>query len=239
MKLSRRSLAVATSAGLASLALAVSARADETTTDLAVSCDMTIAPAVAKVGAVYRRQTGIRVRVFPTAPSLLLPQLERDIQNDIIITRTSVLDAAEQKEIVKPGTRTGTWRNRLVIASGRSNANDIFALPDPTPGSEIDGPAVLATIGLQPARVLGVLNTDAVAWSLQNGIAGKGLVFQTDVAAYPGLKTERTVPDAPVLTYAAAITTLAYRGDPPAFLRFLVSPDGEAAMTSAGLEQAT
>src|SRR6185437_11099676 len=102
----------------ASASAVTSARADDdfTTTDLAVSCDDAAAPALRRAAMAYRKQSGVRVRLFPTAPNLLLPQLQRDIQNDIILTRVEVIDAAEKLGIVKPGGRVGPWRNRLVLA---------------------------------------------------------------------------------------------------------------------------
>ena len=46
-------------------------------TDLALSCEPTIAPALAAVARAYRAQSGVRVHVHPTAAHLLLPQLRQ------------------------------------------------------------------------------------------------------------------------------------------------------------------
>src|SRR4051812_8490810 len=59
--------------------------------DLVVSCDTTLAPALRAVGSAYATQSSVRVFVFPTGPGLILPQLLRDIQNDIVVTQVATL----------------------------------------------------------------------------------------------------------------------------------------------------
>jgi molybdate transport system substrate-binding protein len=184
----------------------------------------------------------VRIRVFPTAPGLVLPQLEREIQNDIIVTRIAVIDLAEKAGLVTPGGRIGPWRNRLVMAAAKSPAGPegSFAVPDVSSGSDIDGSLILQRIGTVPAKIVGVLDTGAVAWTLTNGGARLGLLHQTEVAADDRLRAVSAVPDEawPPILYAATMTKLARRGDPAAFLTFLASPDGQAVLQSAGLEAA-
>jgi hypothetical protein len=95
-------------------------------------------------------------------------------------------------------------------------------------------------MGVSPTKVLGVLDTGAVAWMLANGRARQGLVFLTDVAADDRLKAGAPVPESacPPVLYAASVTSLAYRGDPAAFVAFLGSADGLSELRAAGLEQA-
>jgi ABC-type molybdate transport system substrate-binding protein len=219
-------------------ALAGATRAVAGTTDLAVSCDFAAAPAVRRAAQAFRARSGVRIRVFPTANGLLLPQLQREIQNDIIVTAPATLDAADKVGVIKPGARSVSWRNRLVVAEGVGGPAGSFAIPDPTPASAIDGPAVLQALGLMPAHVQGVVDTGAVAWMLANGEVAQGLVLQTEVAADNRLRAVSPVPDAacPPVLYAASVTTLASRGDPAAFVAFLGSSDGFAALHEAGLE---
>jgi ABC-type molybdate transport system substrate-binding protein len=233
-------VALAASAPAASPALADD---DFTTTDLAVSCDYAAAPAVWRAARAFRAQNGVRVRIFPTAPNLLLPQLQRQIQNDIILTRVEVIDAAEQLGLVKPGGRVGPWRNRLVLAEAAQQAgpDGFYAVPDATPASEFDGAAVLKAMNITPGRIVGVLNTDAVVWALLHGQARSGLVFQSDIAAHETLRAVAPVPDgvtAPIV-YGATMTTLASRINPEGFVRFLGSPAGMAELKAGGLEPAS
>lgn len=236
MNLSRRGLLAASP--VAALAVATAAAAD--TTDLALSCDTAAAPAVKRAAAAYTARTGVRIRIFPTAPGLLLPQLEREIQNDVLVTSTATLDAADKAGLAK-GSRSAAWRNRLVIARASGGPPGSFAVPDPSPASDIDGPAVLRALGLAPAAVQGVLDTDAVAWLLAHAAAAEGLVHQTELVADPRLAAGAPVPDSawPPITYAATVSKLSSRGDPAAFIAFLGSPDGIAALRAAGLEPVT
>jgi molybdate transport system substrate-binding protein len=117
MSFSRRKLISITPAAVVTAVLTSGAVFGATTSDLAVTCDAAVAPAVSAAGAVYRAKSGVRVRVFPTAPGLVLPQLEREIQNDIIFTQLAVIDRAEREGLVTPGGRVGPWRNRLVTAA--------------------------------------------------------------------------------------------------------------------------
>lgn len=234
MPFSRRGLlaaAVATPLGASAIAA---------TTDLAVSCDLAAAPAVIAAATAFRRNSGVRVRVFPTANGLLLAQLQRDIQNDIIVTQLSTIAQAEKVGIVAPGTRGSAWRNRLVIAAAATGAADVFAVPDASPASDIDGFAIVRHLGSVTGRLMGVVDTGAVAWTLANGAARQGLLHQTEVLADNRLRTILAVPDEawPPIVYGATVTKLARRGDPAAFVSFLDSPDGAAALLAAGLEPA-
>jgi molybdate transport system substrate-binding protein len=235
--------AVAPGALGAAIVAPVASFAASTTTDLAVTCDAAAAPAVIAAAAEYRARTGVRVRVFPTSPGLVLPQLEREIQNDIIVTRIATIDQAEKEGLVQPGGRTGPWRNRLVIAAAKRQAGPegSFVVPDPSPASDFDGAAVLRQLGAAPAVVLGVIDSGAVGWTLANGGARQGLLHQTEVVADRRLLAVAPVPDDawPPILYAATVTRLARRGDPAAFLTFLGSNEGQAVLLAAGLESAT
>jgi Bacterial extracellular solute-binding protein len=107
----------------------------QTTTDLAVTCDAGAAPAVIAAGSAFRQRTGVRIRVFPTALGLVLPQLEREIQNDIIVTQTATIDQADRAGLVEPGGRVGPWRNRLVTAAAKqpSGVEGLSRCPIPRP----------------------------------------------------------------------------------------------------------
>jgi hypothetical protein len=242
MLFSRRRLIAVAPASLASTAGIPGVSFGATTTDLAVTCDAAAAPAVHAAGAAYRARTGVRIRVFATPPGLVLPQLEREIQNDLIVTRIVTIEQAEQAGLVRPGGRAGPWRNRLVTATATQPAGPegSFVVPDPSPASDIDGAAILRKLGVMPAAVLGVIDTGAVAWTLTNGGARQGLLHQTEVVADDRLHAVSPVPDDawPPILYAATVTRLARRGDPAGFVTFLGSPDGQAVLRAAGLEPA-
>jgi|SRR5579871_6748542 len=230
----RRSLLL----GLPMLALARPALADAI--GLSVACDTTLAAALRCAGEAYRQRTGARIFVFATGPGLLLPQLERDIQNDILVSQVPILDQALQAQVIAVLPGRPYWVNPLVIA-GRPGApiDQTFAAPDPTPASDFDGPALLAKLNLKPARVLGTVDTDEVAALIDSGASQAGLLHMTDVRANAQLTVLRAVSAdiQPPLIYAASITRLASRPNPQGFIEFLTTPEAKAVLTEAGLEQ--
>ena len=231
----RRTLPLLALAAIGSPALA-------DTVDLSVTCDTTLAPALRKAAAAYKAQTGVHVFVFPTGPGLILPQLVRDIQNDIVVTTTTTLEQAVQAGIVAAAVRA-QWRNPLVIAGlrGAASSDRNFAAPDPSPASDIDGPALLARLDVRPKRILGAVDTDEVAFLLNTGSAQAGLLHMTDVRADDRLVVIRTVPaevHTPFL-YAASVTRLARRPDPQGFVGFLAAKDATNMLAAAGLEPVT
>jgi molybdate transport system substrate-binding protein len=233
LKIARRSLPLLVLA-------ATMPRAMAETIDLSLACDTAFAPALRKVAAAYRAKTSAEVFVFPTGPGLILPQLERDIQNDIVATQIAILDQLQQARIIAAVPTAPRWRNPLVIAglSATAALDQTFAAPDPTPAFAIDGPALVAKLGLKPARLLGALNTREVVSLLLSGAAQAGLLHMTDVRAHPGLAVIRPVPPEiqPPPVYAASVTRLASRPDPQGFIAFLATPEASALLTEAGLE---
>src|SRR5690242_13882782 len=98
------------------LALAAAVRpAAAATIDLSLACDTTLAPALRKIAAAYAAKTGVRVFVFPTGPGLLLPQLERNIQNDLLVTQLRILEEALQARVIAAMPGAPHWSNPLVI----------------------------------------------------------------------------------------------------------------------------
>jgi molybdate transport system substrate-binding protein len=215
------------------------ARARADTVGLALNCDTTLAPALRQAAAAYRARTGVRVFVFATGPGLILPQLVRGIQNDIVVTQPAILDQAVQAGVVASAV-PAQWRNPLVLAGphGATELDRIVAAPDPSPASDIDGPGVLARIDITPSRILGAVDTDEVAFLLTTGAAQAGLLHMTDVRADQRLAVIRPVPAElqPPLRYAAAVTRLARRPNPEGFVGFLAAPEGAAILAAAGLE---
>jgi molybdate transport system substrate-binding protein len=234
MLITRRALPLLALAATISPALAE-------TMDLSVACDTTLAPGLRKVGRAYTAKTSARVFVFGTGPGLLVPQLERNIQNDIVATQIPILDQLQRVNIVAAAPTGPRWSNPLVIAglSATAPTDQIFAAPDPTPAFVLDGPALVGKLGIKPTRVLGSVNTDVVARQLLSGEAQAGLLYMTDVRAHPGLVVIRPVPadiQAPRV-YAASVTSLAsQQKNPQGFVTFLATPEATALLTEAGLE---
>jgi molybdate transport system substrate-binding protein len=211
--------------------------------DLILNCDPALAGPMAGTAKLFSQTHGRLVNIFPTPPGLILPQIARHIQNDMVITRTAAITEAVQAEtIAADAPRGGQWRNRLVIAR-RSGATDSVvtgrvAVADATPGSDMDGPAIIRNLKLSPHKIWGVIDTDEVAYLLLRGEVDLGLLHMTDIHANPGLEVAAMVPDsaAPPILYSIAVTKLSRRPHPEAFIASLLAPDGAALLQAAGLE---
>jgi molybdate transport system substrate-binding protein len=221
------------------IALATPAQAE--TTDLILNCDPTLATPMAAAANLFAQRHGVLVNIFPTPPGLILPQIARHIQNDMVITRSSAIaEAITAETISADAPHGGQWRNRLVIAGRRGSAvaSGRIAVTDPTPGSELDGPAIAQAMKLGQGGILGVIDTDEVAYLLLRGEVDSGLLHMTDVQAHPDLQVITPVPQSvsPPILYSIAVTKLSRRPHPEAFITFLLSPDGAAVLRRAGLE---
>ncbi len=210
--------------------------------DVIVYGDPTLAHALHDVGARFTAQTGVPVHVFSAPPTLIVAQLRHSVWNDVVVTLAPWMDQAEQAGVIQPGTRTGAWRTTLVLAraAGVTPANDTLAITDPTPAATIDGPAVLAALGLHPAHVQGVANTAEVGFLLDTGAAAQGLLHLTDVRADPKLTVAGPVAASayPPIVYTAAISTLTHSPNAHAFLDYLHAAAATEVLHADGLETA-
>ena len=215
--------------------------------DVAISCDATLRPAVRRVGALFTARTRAPVHLFSAAPPLMLAQIERETQTDLLITLTQALDEGARRGLLMPGMRVDGWRNGLVIAARQGSGTDLakllgagrFAVTDPTIAATFDGAAVLARMGLSPP-MLGAANTGEVAFLLTSGAARLGLLQRTDVVADPALIGVAAVPDAayaPII-YGAAAAVTSYSPNTRAFLDFLRTPRAREQLRAAGLDSA-
>jgi ABC-type molybdate transport system substrate-binding protein len=208
--------------------------------DVIVYGDPTLRHALLDVGARFTAQTGVPVHVFAAPPTLILAQLRHQVWNDFVVTQAPWMDRAEQVGVIAKDTRTGAWRNTLVLAraAGVTPANDTVAVTDPTPAASVDGPAVLAAMGGPAAHFQGVANTAEVAFLLDTGAAAQGLVYLTDVRADPELSIAGPVADTAYtpIVYAAAISTLTHSPNAHAFLDYLASAAAIEVLRADGLE---
>ncbi len=211
-------------------------------TDLVLSCDTALGPAMVRAAQRFHERAGVRVRVFPTGPGLLVPQLARAVQNDLLLTQRPIMDAAASAGLLA-GAPRGAWRNPLVLTARRGRGPDALAgrlaVTDATPMSDIDGPTIVSRLGLAPAKVLGVIDTATVLALLARGEVEAGLLHASDVAGRTDLEVVGSVPQAiaPPSTYVVAVSTLARRPAPHAFVDFLTSADGSDVLAASGLER--
>ena len=84
MGIGRRRLIQALPAA-AILAVVPRARAATSGAALVLACDTTLGPVMRAAATVYANATGEQIFVFPTPSGLILPQLEREVQNDLVV----------------------------------------------------------------------------------------------------------------------------------------------------------
>jgi molybdate transport system substrate-binding protein len=222
-----------------------------TAPDVVVYCEPTLRHAMEHVGALFRAQTRVPVRVFAAAGPLNLAQLAHGVRDDVLVARSAEMDAAARQHLIDPATRIDGWLNRLVLAVRSGQAHEatvsellhsgIVAVTDPTVISGLDGFSVIALLGHDHAngdRALGAADSADVAFLVTRGSARTGLVYLTDVRADPALVVAAQVPPdaAPPVAYAAALTRQALSRNSQAFLDFLRSPEAAARLRGDGLE---
>ena len=214
-------------------------KAEAETTDLALMCDLTLGPVLSALGRAFQAETGVRIHVFPTPPGLILPQLTRDVQNDIVLTQIASLDLGASQGLLSTESRSREWSDPLVIAEKSDAAGDpdtgMFAISELPSASGIDGTLISERLNLPPTRVVSAIDTSEVAELLVSRKARSGLLFLTDVRANPDLRVVRVIATSQPMIFAAAVTKLSRRPNPGAFLRFLGTPRAMEMLSAAGL----
>ena len=253
-------MAGASLAALASLAKAAGAEPPEgraAIPDVVVYCDSTLVPAMRDLGRLFTARTRAPVFVFTAPPTLMLAQIDRETQNDVLVTTDAAMQEGIRQKLIRGETRAGAWRNSLAIA-GRADqtkspvAADAaaikalldsgrFAASDPTGPFTLDGPAVLDRLGLSPlleGRMLGAPDTTQAAFLVTSGAARLGLLHLTDIRADGRLAVAATVPErayAPIV-YTAAVSVVALSPNSQAFVTFLSDPEAAKCWQADGLE---
>jgi ABC-type molybdate transport system substrate-binding protein len=250
MSLKRRDL----SAAVLVLVPAVATAAPSTAPDVVVYCDRALRRAMEATGRLFTVRTGARIHVFCAAPPLMLAQIERVTQNDVLVTLDTAMDEASRRKLVQPETRIPLGANRLVLASQAASgppATDPAAIarligkgplaaPDPTRATTIDSVAVLAGIGLAPPPfpLVGAIDTETVAALTRRGNVPLGLMYRTETGPGSDLSVVALLPEAP-RRYGAAISVVTRSPSAQAFMTFLRSREAAASLSQAGLEGLT
>ncbi|MEO8714549.1 MAG: substrate-binding domain-containing protein [Acetobacteraceae bacterium] len=228
--------------------------------DVIVYGDPTLGRAIRNLSALFTARTKAPVAVFSAPPALMLAQLEREAQNDVLLTLVGAMDQGEREHLIRPGTRIGRWRNSLAIAArtggtaaGTADPARIaellgggrFALSDRSDAATIDGPAVIERLGLRDAlstaRVIGAADTEEVAILVATGDARLGLVHLTNIRADPRLAVAAMVPDFAYepIVYSAAASTVSRSPNTQLFLDFLRTPAAQRQLKRDGLGSVT
>ncbi|HXP76866.1 MAG TPA: molybdate ABC transporter substrate-binding protein [Stellaceae bacterium] len=230
--------------------------------DVVVFCEPTLRHAVTDLGAVWRKQTGIPVRVFTSPTWALLEQISHRARSDIVIGEGEAAStAATERHLIKPETLQPLWRNQLVVAAtvgeiakaksaspARAHdlatlaGHDTIALVDPaTALAGAEGKKALQDLGLweaASARSVGVVDTVDASFLLAEGKVQLALVYATDVAADPAFAVTDKLPAASYapIVYWIAQTANALSPNAEKFAAFLREAQTQERLRADGLE---
>ena len=230
--------------------------------DVVVFCPPTLRHAVSDVGALWRQQTGVPVRVFTSPTEALLQQIAHHARDDVLIGEgDGEARAATGQNLVQPETLRKLWRNQLVVAapgpnSGHAGSNSPaaagnlaalagrapIAIVDPwaaTAGAE--SKTALQSLGLWQAvssKSLGVVGTADASFLLAQGKVKLAIVYETDVAADPNLSITDRLPAAGYqpIVYWVALTEHALSPNAARFVAFLDEAPARQRLRADGLE---
>jgi molybdate transport system substrate-binding protein len=230
--------------------------------DVVVFCEPTLRPFVTALGAHFRDETGIPVRVFAAPTWANLAEIARRTRDDVIIGEGEAAAArAAEQHLIKSDTVVRLWRNRLVAAALADDFREARAASPPRPldlasvaGKEtiaIVDPAVasagqasergLRALGLWEAvaaKSIGVVDTADAAFLLSAGKARLVVVYASDASAEPGLAVTDALPadDVAPTIYWAAQTERALSPNSAKFVAFLGRAEVRGWVRDAGLE---
>ncbi len=220
--------------------------------NVVIYCDKALRGAIRRTAELFTARSQAPVDLFCAAPMLMLAQIERITQNDVLITQSSAMDEAARRGLIHVDTRIPVGRDRLVFATlegGTQQLSDPLhllrrigtgpvALPDPTTGTTIDSAAVLAALGLTPPfpfQVVGAIDTEEVGFLLRTRAAPIGLLYRTEAQPGSGLSILAELPDQTV-SCSAAISVVTRSRNAQGFMDFLRDPDAAARLHASGLE---
>ncbi len=236
--------------GLGSSLIASAAHAEFShAPDAVVFCNPSLAPALHRVAALFRGQTGVPVRILATADRILAAQLARGERNDVFVALAPVAASLQAAGLAGIDPTVGNWRDRLVVARAGEAPAPVpptqlpallaparLGVTDPTGNAIVDMRSLLERLRVRTTLV-GELDTVNVAGLLARGEVDFGLVFATDQRAGQ-FGIAAAIPDeayAPV-RYAAVLNRKALSRFASPFLAFLATPAARARLANSGLE---
>jgi ABC-type molybdate transport system substrate-binding protein len=229
--------------------------------DVVVFCEPTLRPVVDALGAEWRKETGIPVRVFAATTTLNLAMLAHHTRDDVLIGEgDAAASAATAQNLIKSETIVKLWGNHLVAAAlaaefrkaslasppARFDLASVagkaeIAIVDP-PVAAVGGETeqALQKFGLWEvvrSKSIGVVDTEDAAFLLSEGDVKLAVLYATDVAVQPNFAVTDTLPEGgqPII-YWAAQTQRALSPNTAKFLDFLRRADSRARGRDVGLE---
>jgi molybdate transport system substrate-binding protein len=215
--------------------------------DVLVFAAASLKNAVDDIAAQWQRETGKKAVISYAASNTLIKQIEQGAPADIFISADlDWMDYGQQKNLIKPETRSNLLGNRIVLIAPKDSSVKV----DIKSGFDLaavlkDGKLAMGDVNAVPAGKYGkaaleklgawdgvkdkIAQADSVRAALllvSRGEAPLGIVYQTDAAADPGVKIVGTFPSDshPPIIYPIALTKDSKNPNAQAFLDYLRSP---------------
>ena len=199
------------------------------------------------INAAFLKATGTKVVTSYAASSALAKQLESGAPADMFISADlDWMDYAQQRQLIRPETRTDLLGNRLVLVAPATSDLTVaiepnfplatllqdgrlaMADPDSVPAGKY-GKAALEKLGVWSSvegKVARAENVRAALFFVSRQEAPLGIVYQTDAAADKGVKIVAAFPEDthPPIVYPVALSAASKNPGAVKFLGFLESP---------------
>ena len=231
----------------------IPARADyPVAPDVVVFCEPTLQHAVTDVAALWRKETGVPVRIFTSPTWALLQQISHHARDDVVIGEgDSTATQATERQLIKAETLQRLWSNRLVAAAlakagsvslaGLAGKEPIAIVDPPVAVAGAEGEKALQSLGLWDAvqaNAVGVVDTADAAFLLEQGKVRLALVYATDAAADPTFAVADRLPYASYspIVYWVAQTERSLSPNAGKFIAFLQEPRAQQRLRTDGLE---
>jgi molybdate transport system substrate-binding protein len=204
--------------------------------------------ALDEVANAWTKRSGIAVRTSYAASSALAKQIEQGAPADLFISADrDWMDYVEAKKLVRAGTRHDLLGNALVLIAPKSSATAEIRVAPGFPLARLLGAGRLAVAGTAtvPAgkyakaalielgvwdsvdkRLAEAENVRAALAYVARGETRLGIVYATDAAAEPNVKTVGRFPNGshPPIIYPVAILVESKHPAAEAFRRYLAGP---------------
>lgn len=187
---------------------------------------------------------------FSSSPSVAR-QVAEGAPADVIITADAEwMDWLEERDLLRPGSRSVIAGNSLVVVRTRGAGdrnlanlgNEPIALGDPAavPAGRY-AKAALESLGLWEGledQVIPAENVRAALALVERGEVSLGIVYASDALASGRVEvTERLDPAShPAILYPAAVTANSQNGDAADFVAYLTAPEARAILAAHGFE---
>ena len=198
--------------------------------DVLVFAAASLKNALDEIASQWQRQTGKKVAISYAASNNLIKQIELGAPADIFISADiDWMDYGQQKNLVKPETRSNLLGNRIVLVGPQGFAREPC---DIQPGFDLaaalkGGRLSMANVDAVPAGKYGKAALEKLgAWDgvkdriaqaesvraalllVARGEAPLGIVYETDAASEPAVKIIGTFPEDthPPIIYPIALT---------------------------------